>query len=99
MANQKKPPEKTAQPQSPLSVMAIGAVCLAVGLAVGYYFGRQTSPTTVTGGSAGQGQGSDGGSTANLVDPAVIQQNEARLKSALASNPSDSKTLIQLGNL
>ncbi len=99
MPNQKKPPEKTAQPQSPLNVVAIGAVCLAVGLAVGYYFGRQSSPTAGSGGSAGQAQGSDSGSTGNLVDPAVMQQNEARLKSALASNPSDSKTLIQLGNL
>ncbi len=99
MANQKKPPAVAAQSSSPINVLVIGAVCLIAGLVVGYYFGRQTSGTGLTGGAATPSQGSDSGSQANLVDPAVLQQNEARLKSALASNPNDAKTLIQLGNL
>ncbi len=99
MPNQKRPAQTTAQTQSPLNVLAIGAVCLAVGLAVGYYFGRQAAGGGGTGGAASQVQGSDSGSQASLVDPAVLQQNEARLKSDLAANPNDARILIQLGNL
>ncbi len=99
MANQKRPAETRAQSPSPINVLAVGAICLVVGLAVGYYFGRQTSGAEGSVGVASQSQASDPGSQANVVDPAVLQQNESRLKSALASNPNDAKVLIQLGNL
>ena len=87
MANQKKPAAAVVQTQSPVNVLAVGAVCLVVGLAVGYYFGKQSAGAPVTGGEAAQLQGSGAGSQASLVDPAVLQQNEARLKSSLAANP------------
>jgi len=99
MANQKRPVETTAPSQSPLNVLAIGAVCLVVGLAVGYYFGRQTAGGGSTGGTFSQAQGSDPGPQASVVDPAVLQQNEARLKSDLAASPNDARILVQLGNL
>ncbi len=99
MANQKKPAAPVVQAQSPINLIVVGAVCLAVGLAVGYYFGRQSSPAPAQGGVTAQTRGSDSGSQPNLVDPAVLQQNEARLKSALTANPNDVKSMIELGNL
>ncbi len=102
MANQKKPAAGVATPartQSPINVLVIGSVCLAVGLAVGYYFGRASTSTDAAGNAATQAQGSDPGSQAGVPDPAVVQENEQRLKSALAANPNDAKALIELGNL
>ena len=98
MANQKKQAEPQVQAQSAINVVVVGAICLAVGLAIGYYFGRQSAEPGASG-PAAAGQVPSSGSPGGLVDPAVIQQNEARLKSALASNPKDLNSLIQLGNL
>lgn len=99
MANPKKPVRPIVQTQSPVNVLAVGAICLVVGLAVGYYFGRQASGTGAEVGAAAQTQGSVPATPAGVVDPMVLQQNEARLKSALAANPKDENALIQLGNL
>ncbi len=96
MANQKKPAQPVVQIQSSVNVLMVGAVCLVVGLAVGYYFGRQSGGTGAEGTAAGSPTPA---SQPGVVDPAVLQQNEARLKSSLAANPNDANALIQLGNL
>jgi tetratricopeptide (TPR) repeat protein len=100
MANQNKAAPERAPSGSPVSVVLIGAICLAAGLALGYYFGRQSAETGASGAaSTSQAPAPGGGATGQVVDPAVLQENETRLKSALRTNPKDLTSLIQLGNL
>ncbi len=100
MANQKQQAAPQVPAQSPVNVVVVGAICLAVGLAIGYYFGKQSAETGVpNAGAAAQAPAAGSGAQAPLIDPAVLQQNEARLKSALGANPKDLNALIQLGNL
>jgi cytochrome c-type biogenesis protein CcmH/NrfG len=97
--------EKQTAPQmpanSPAVIVLVGVACLGVGLAIGYYFGRQSAGTTASAElpAAVQPPASGSGSQTPLVDPAVLQENERRLKSAVAANPRDVNALVQLGNL
>lgn len=97
--------EKQSTPEmssnSPAGIVLVGVVCLGVGLAIGYYFGRQTAGTTSSAElpAGAQAPASGSGPQAPLVDPAAFQENERRLKSAIAANPKDATALGQLGNL
>ncbi len=75
--------------QSPIGVILACLCCLGLGLGVGYYFGRQSIPADVPPVSA----------QPVLPDPSAFLQNEATLKSIVASNPKDLNALVQLGNL
>jgi tetratricopeptide (TPR) repeat protein len=73
------------------TILFTAVVCLAVGLGIGYYLGRESSSTAAP-------------ATANppatpLADPGAFNQEEAGLKSALSAKPNDPQTLIRLGNL
>jgi len=72
------------------TLLLTGVACLALGIGVGYYFGRQSSRVEETAGPQAQG---------TVQDPAAFMQNEASLKAMIASNSKDLNALIQLGNL
>ncbi len=77
------------------NLVIVGIICLAVGVGIGYYFGRSTGSAAIpvaTSASPGQTQ-------VPAVDPAVFLATEATLKSTLGSKPNDVKTLVDLGNL
>ncbi len=100
MVTQKKQAAVPAPAQSPVNVVLVGAICLAAGLAIGYYFGKQAAETGAPGVvPSAQAPASNSGAPSRLIDPAVLQENETRLKSALRANPKDLNALIQLGNL
>jgi len=100
MANQKKTAPVRAPSQSPVHVVLIGAICLAAGLAIGYYFsGQSAEPGAPAAAPASQAPAPGAGATGQVIDPAVLRENETRLKSALRTNPKDLISLIQLGNL
>ncbi len=89
----KEPPDRLSSLNSVASAMFVaGIVCLAIGLGVGYYFGRQAGQSAA---SAPEPQGTN----TSLANPAEFAQAEAMLKSTLQSNPKDLNALIQLGNL
>lgn len=75
------------------NVVFAGIICLAAGLAIGYYFGKTVGSSQETTAAAPSGQG-----TASM-DQATFRQNEANLKASIDSNPKDLDALIQLGNL
>ena len=75
--------------QSPTVVIIACACCLALGLAVGYYFGIRSAP-------AGTADSAPG---AAMPAQSALLQNEMTLKSIVASNPKDLNALVQLGNL
>jgi tetratricopeptide (TPR) repeat protein len=85
---------KVIQPQpansSPGALIA-GAVCLAVGLLIGFYFGKISSRPAVSPGPSGP--------VAAVPDPTAFVQTEAALKAILDNRPGDLQTLIRLGNL
>lgn len=85
MPKQPKQVVRSAPKSSPGHVLLAGVVCLAVGLGIGYYFGRLSSQPS-------------GPAAAAKSDSAFIQ-NEATLRAMLQSNPNDLNALIQLGNL
>jgi cytochrome c-type biogenesis protein CcmH/NrfG len=101
MAKNEKQAATQAPAKSPANLVVVGAACLAMGLAIGYYFGRQfaapSAPADAA--AAAQAPAAGSGSQTPLVDPAVFQENERRLKSALAADPKDANVLVQLGNL
>jgi cytochrome c-type biogenesis protein CcmH/NrfG len=101
MVNQRKQAAPQVPAKSPANVVLVGVICLAVGLAIGYYFGRQSAGTVAPAESpvAAQAPSPNSGSQTPLVDPVVFQENERRLKSALSANPKDVNALVQLGNL
>jgi tetratricopeptide (TPR) repeat protein len=88
------------QPTNPVSAtnnssnaLLAGVVCLIVGLAVGYYFGKESAENPAP-------------SVQNSVpsqppagNSAAFLQEETALKSALVLNSKDLNALIQLGNL
>jgi tetratricopeptide (TPR) repeat protein len=79
-------------------VLVVGVICLAIGLGIGYYFGKTMGSAsmpvvTSTSGEAGAP------TQTPVMDPAAFMANEASFKSMLNSNPKDLNTLIQLGNL
>ncbi|HYK87894.1 MAG TPA: tetratricopeptide repeat protein [Acidobacteriota bacterium] len=85
MPKQARPVVHHTPQGSPFVILAVGVVCLAVGLGIGYYFGRQAAQP--------------GGSAAASAPDAAFIQNEASLRAAVQSNPGDLNALIQLGNL
>jgi tetratricopeptide (TPR) repeat protein len=92
---------KKAVPQSKDSagnMIFVGIICLAIGLAVGYYFGKTAGSPAPPTAASGTMQSAPP-SQSPLMDPATFQQNEASFKSMLSANPKDSNTMVQLGNL
>ena len=65
-------------------VVVVGAACLGVGLATGYYLGKQPAQPAAT---------------AQATPSTSFSEDEARLRGALLANPNDLDALIQLGNL
>ncbi len=76
------------------AILIVGIVALAVGLGVGYYFGKSVSSNELPATSSAPIE-----SSSAALDPAVFRQREAQFKNQLESNPKDLDTLIQLGNL
>jgi cytochrome c-type biogenesis protein CcmH/NrfG len=101
MAKTEKQTAPQTQANSPAGIVLVGVACLGAGLAIGYYFGRQSAGSVAQAElpAAAQLPASGSGSQTPLVDPAVLQENERRLKSAVAANPKDANALVQLGNL
>ena len=92
MAKEKKPEVRTVVVrQSPVGVIIACACCLGVGLAIGYFYGKES------GGAAAAGNPVQVQAPAT-GEPAFLQ-HEMALKSILASNPRDLNALIQLGNV
>ncbi len=85
MARQPRQAARVAAKESPLLLLSVGIACLAVGLGIGYYFGRQSGQSAGTGGTSQQ--------------DATFVQNEAALRASVQSNPADLNALIELGNL
>ena len=88
--------ESVISAQNSNSVLLVGIVCLMLGLAVGYYFGKESGKTHPVVQSQPQTQLP---SQAPVVNPAAFLQEESTLKLTLASNPKNLNALIQLGNL
>ncbi len=99
MANQRRPEGRpvgrNVSHESGLTVIIAGAVCLALGLAIGFYFGRQSLPQPVPATAALPSAQSQG----TVLNPSAFLETEAALKTSLSANPRDLNTLIQLGNL
>ncbi len=88
----KRPQEKRpVARESSGYLILVGAVCLAIGLGIGYYFGQQATPAAAPV-AAGQ-------TNVPITNPAAFAQNEASLKAILAANPKDLNALIHLGDL
>jgi cytochrome c-type biogenesis protein CcmH/NrfG len=75
--------------QSPVVVIIACACCLGVGLAVGYFYGKESGNAAVA----------DSPVQVPTSGAPALLQNEMTLKSILASNPRDVNAQIQLGNL
>jgi tetratricopeptide (TPR) repeat protein len=90
MGKQQKHRKPRVVKESPINVVLAAAACLALGLGIGYYFGRQSTFSTLE--QATQTQ-------TVLPNPSTFIQDEAVLKSILRSNPNNPGTLINLGNL
>jgi len=82
-------PVTTAQDSS--RILLVGVVCLAIGLAIGYFFGKGSNETQSLVPSQTQNQTSGG--------PSSFMPEEASLKATLLTNPNDLNSLIELGNL
>jgi cytochrome c-type biogenesis protein CcmH/NrfG len=90
MAKEKKAEIRTViVRQSPVGVIIACACCLGVGLAIGYFYGKE-SGTAATAGSPTQ---------VPISGAPSLLQHEMTLKSMLASNPKDLGALVQLGNV
>lgn len=87
---ERKPPRPQPSNSSP-GVLIAGAVCLAVGLLIGFYFGKISSRPAVA--------VDPGRPVATVPDPNTFLQTEAALKAVLNGRPTDLQTLIHLGNL
>lgn len=99
MAKIEKQAATQASAKSPANMVVVGVACLAVGVAIGYYFGRQSGSPAAPAESAASAQAPGSASQTPPVDPAVVQENERRLKSAIVADPKDVNALVQLGNL
>jgi cytochrome c-type biogenesis protein CcmH/NrfG len=83
--------QRPARRELPSHVVIAGAVCLAAGIAIGYYFGKQSSiPANAPTASR---------VTESIPNPSNFTKEEASLKSLVAVNPRDSHAMIHLGNL
>jgi cytochrome c-type biogenesis protein CcmH/NrfG len=99
MATGKKSRATALGSDSPLNLILTGVVCLAIGLGIGYYFGRQMAEVSVPSRPAPLPQAAESGASMPVQDPAAFMQQETALKSILAKNPQDLAVLIQIGNL
>jgi tetratricopeptide (TPR) repeat protein len=95
MPNSNKKAEPPKKQDTGGSLIFVGIICLAVGLAIGYYFGKNAGAPATPIAGAGQTQTAP----TPVMDPAVFQQNEASFKSMLTANPKDQNAMMQLGNL
>ncbi len=95
MGKQNRSAAAPAAKDTAVNLMLVGVVCLAVGLGIGYYFGKAGRSSDLPTVTSGQPQSAQG----QIMDPATFLQNEASLKSMINSNPRDVSALIQLGNL
>ncbi len=101
MANQRKQGPSAAAKESPVNLLLTGVICLGIGLAIGYYFGKQyaeVSAPSAAAPSRAQTPVLSSGQTI-VQDPAAFIQNEANLKTQVAANPKNLDALIHLGNL
>ncbi len=92
MAKEKKPEVRTViVRQSPVGIIIACACCLGAGLAIGYFYGKESGSAAVAGNPVELQAPATGG-------PSLLQ-HEMALKSILASNPKDLNALVQLGNV
>jgi tetratricopeptide (TPR) repeat protein len=77
---------------APGTVVIVGAACLAIGLLLGYYFGKESAASAPISGGAPP-------VSAPLGNPAAFLQDEAALQAVLRNDPKNLNSLIQLGNL
>jgi len=92
---------KKAAPQAKDSagnMVFVGIICLAVGLAAGYYFGKNAGSAALPIAASGPAPSASQAQTP-LMNPAEFQRNEASFKSMLNANPKDANVMVQLGNL
>jgi tetratricopeptide (TPR) repeat protein len=78
------------------NLVVVGVICLAVGLGIGYYFGKTLGSASMPVAAANPAEPPPG---APVMDPAKFMADEASFKAMLKSNPGDVNTLVQLGNL
>jgi tetratricopeptide (TPR) repeat protein len=79
---------------SAASLVFTGIICLAVGVGIGYYFGKSVGPSSMPAAAPASSQ-----TQTPVMDPTTFLRDEASLKSILGSNPKDLNALIRLGNL
>jgi cytochrome c-type biogenesis protein CcmH/NrfG len=91
MAKQDRKPVRPDPRPRQSGALFTGAIFLALGLLIGYYFGRLSSRSLP---QEGAGQ-----TAASPASPVGSLQAEAGLLAALNARPNDLPTLIQLGNL
>jgi len=98
MATKQRTQEQRPAPgkQDPVVIVLVGSACMLVGLAVGYYFGRQNAATPAAVQAPAPAQGAASGT---LTSPAEFMRQEAGLKAAIAADPRSLEALIRLGNL
>ena len=75
--------------RSPARTIIACLCCLAAGLAIGYFYGRESSRATAPAGAP----------PAPLGSTPTFLQDEMALKSILGSNPNDYGTVVRLGTL
>ena len=93
MANQSKKAVRPAVNESAGTMFLVGIICLAGGLAIGYYFGRGAGSAAIS------VDPPVAPTEVSMMDPATFMREEASLKAVLSSSPDDFNTLVKLGNL
>jgi cytochrome c-type biogenesis protein CcmH/NrfG len=83
--------------ESTANWVIVAVICLAIGLAVGYYFGKNLGSNPV--GTVASSPADVQEQPPAAMDPAVFIASEKNFQSILQANPRDLNTLIQLGNL
>lgn len=91
MPKRDKRETRPARQSSSTGVLSVAGIFLALGLLIGFYFGKLSSRPP-----APEGRDQPVGTVSNPTD---FIQTEAALKAVLNVKPGDLQTLIQLGNL
>lgn len=90
MGKQQKHKRPIPVKESPAKAVFGAAACLALGLGIGYYFGKQSTTSIPVQSTQ---------AVPVIPNPSKFIQDEAVLKSILRSNPNNPGTLADLGNL